>query len=152
MAAPDRQTQRIQRDLQALSEKPLPFVNKLELNVSDEKLNQLSGIMIGPDNTPYVGGHFCFTITFPHEYPFRPPEFVFRTPILHPNVHSTTGVACHDQLLATWAPTITLSKLLTEMHSILAEPNYDAPIEGDPVEDKSLEKARQQTQECALPL
>jgi ubiquitin-protein ligase len=143
--APTRQTQRIQRDLQALHEKPLPFLRDLQLSAVDG-LNELTGVLIGPDNSDYEGGHFQFLIRFPPEYPFKPPDFYFKTRICHPNVESRTGTACHDQLLATWAPSITLTKLFTEMHSLLAKPNYDTPLEGDdPLLEKNPRTAREWT-------
>jgi len=146
----NRQTQRIQRDLQALNDNPLPFIRNLQLSVVDG-LNELEGVLIGPENSDYVGGHFRFLIRFPPEYPFKPPEFYFRTAMCHPNVDTKTGTACHDQLIATWAPNITLTRLLSEMHGLLARPNYDTPIEGDSLVDKSRAKARQWTQQFASP-
>jgi ubiquitin-protein ligase len=150
-AAPSRQTQRIQRDLQALTDSPLPFLQNLQLALVDG-VNELTGILVGPEGSPYTGGHFRFLIRFPPEYPFKPPEFFFCTAICHPNVDTTTGTACHDQLLATWAPSITLAHLLKEMHSLLAKPNYETPIEGDKVADKSPENAHRWTLEFAQPL
>ncbi|CAF0892639.1 unnamed protein product [Rotaria sordida] len=149
-AAPSRQTQRIQRDLRALDENPLPFIQNLNLTFNDG-MNQLTGILIGPDNSPYTGGYFRFIINFPPEYPFKPPDFCFQTAICHPNVHSKEGNACTDQLNATWAPSVTLSKLFTEMHSLLAKPIYEIPIEDDPLTAKDPEKARLWTTQFAQP-
>jgi len=148
----NRQTARIQRDLQSLVENPLPFIptEKLKLSVVDN-LNELTGVLLGPQNSAYAGGHFDFLIRFLPEYPFKPPEFYFTTPTCHPNVHSGTGTACHDQLIATWAPNISLTKLLSEVHSLLATPNYETPLGEDPLTDKSPENAQQWTQKFAQP-
>jgi ubiquitin-protein ligase len=145
-----RQTKRIQDDLQLLKANPLPFIRDLQLSVVDN-INELTGVMVGPQNSDYAGGHFRFLIRCPPEYPFKPPEFFFITAICHPNSDSRTGTACHDQLLATWSPNIKLSKLLNDMHGLLAKPNYDVPLEGDSLVDKSPEKARQWTQQFAIP-
>jgi ubiquitin-protein ligase len=128
----NRQTLRIERDLQSLMEKPLPFIPKesLELSVR-EGLNELTGVLIGPEKSDYAGVHYCFLIRFLPEFPFKPPEFYFASNISHPNVDSKTGTACHDQLIATWAPNITLTQLLSEMYSLLEKPNYDTPINSD---------------------
>jgi ubiquitin-protein ligase len=153
-ASPNRQTLRIQRDLQAIRDNQLSFIRNPELSVEtidETNLNVLTGIMAGPEGSAYAGGHFRFKITFPPEYPFKPPDFVFITAICHPNVHSGGGLACHDQLNATWAPSVTLAKLLTEMHQLLAQPNYDTPMEGDSVSDKNPEKARRWTHQFAQP-
>jgi ubiquitin-conjugating enzyme E2 D len=170
MATPNRQTLRIQKDLDSINSNPLPFVRNLQLSFVEENIggasaaegktppasppaghNQVTGVMIGPDGTPYEGGHFRFTINFPPDYPFRPPEFIFTTAMLHPNVHSGAGTACHEHLLATWRPTVSLANLLTEMHQLLREPNYGTPIQGDAISDKSPEKVRDWTREHAPP-
>lgn len=146
----NRQTLRIQRDLQTLTNNPLPFVKNLELKM-ENNLNQLTGVLIGPNDSDYANGEFKFIIQFPPEYPFKPPDFLFATKICHPNVESRTGTACHDQLLATWAPSITLTDLLTEMHSLLRTPNYQTPFAGDSLEPKTPEKAKQWTLDHAKP-
>ena len=145
-----KQTQRLQVGLKALIDNPLSFVRNLELTV-DEGVNQLSGILIGPENSDYAGGHFKFIIRFPPTYPFKPPDFTFATRMCHPNIYWESGIACHDQLLATWTPTISLTNLLTEMHLLLATPNYDTPVADDPLLDKNSNKAREWTQLYAIP-
>ena len=147
---PNRQTQKIMADFQTLLAAQLPFLRDLALNVVDG-FNTLTGVMIGPEGTPYANGHFPFLIQFPPEYPFKPPEFIFNPAVLHPNVHSKTGTACHDQLMTTWSPKVKLIQLLTEMHSLLAKPNYDAPVQGDIAVDTSPENCRQWTEKYAQP-
>ncbi|CAF4630197.1 unnamed protein product, partial [Rotaria magnacalcarata] len=66
-------------------------------------------------------------------------------------IDSKTGTTCNDQLNATWAPAITLSKVLVEMRALLERPNYDVPVEGDNLEGKNEEKARLWTAEFAQP-
>ena len=147
-AAPNKQTIRIQRDLDALAQNPLDFVQNLQLTMEDG-LHVLTCILLGPKESPYEGGRFEFVISFPKEYPFRQPDFVFKTKISHPNIHSVTGTACPEQMLATWAPHITLSKIFTEIHQLLAQPCYENPIQGDIATEKSPEQAKQWTEEFA---
>ena len=46
----------------------------------------LWNIMIdGPHGSPYEGGTFRCTLTFPPEFPNHPPQLVFVTQIYHPN-------------------------------------------------------------------
>jgi ubiquitin-protein ligase len=145
MAAPNRQVTRILRDLTALEQNPLNFIQHLVLSVNDVGLQQITGVMLGPENSPYAGGHFRFQMTFPPEYPFKPPTFAFITPICHPNVHSGTGETSHDIISSMWAPKITIDGVLASIHSLLASPNYLKPIEAEKMVDKSPEKAREWT-------
>ena len=42
--------------------------------------------MVGPKNTPYEGGLFTISVTFPQDYPNHGPEFKFKNKIYHLNV------------------------------------------------------------------
>ena len=44
----------------------------------------------GPKNTPYKDGVFNILIDFPQEYPEKPPEVCFLTPIYHVNINHKT--------------------------------------------------------------
>ena len=52
--------------------------------------------IMGPVGTPYHGGVFYLNITFPNNYPFKPPVS-FVTKIYHPNINSSGGI-CLDIL------------------------------------------------------
>ncbi|CAF1151599.1 unnamed protein product [Rotaria sordida] len=145
MATSNRQVIRIQRELTALEQNPLNFIQNLALSVNDEGLQQITGVMLGPEKSPYTGGYFRFIITFPAAYPLKPPTFAFATAICHPNVHSGTGQASDDILFTMWAPRITVSQVLESIHSLLSNPNSDTPIEAEMMLDKSPEKAREWT-------
>ncbi|CAF0886375.1 unnamed protein product [Adineta steineri] len=146
---PVKQTEKLLSALQSLNDNPLSIVRDLQLGFVDG-VNELTGILIGPDNSDYVGGHFRFSMRFPPQYPFVPPDFTILTAICHPNVDSRTGTACHDALLSTYDPHMTLKNLLTEIHNLLAQPNYDVPLENDTLE-KTREKASEWTKSFAQP-
>ena len=148
--APSKQTQKITADFQTLLAAQLPFLKDLQFS-TDEGMNKLTGIMIGPEETPYAGGHFPFVIIFLPEYPFKPPELHFDPPFPHPNIHPRSGIACHDNLLATWSPKVKLIQFLTTIHSLLIKPNYDTPVQSDVPTDYSAETARKWTEEKARP-
>ena len=43
--------------------------------------------MAGPKDTPYEGGFFNILVVFPPNYPKKPPEVCFLTPIYHVNIN-----------------------------------------------------------------
>lgn len=81
----------------------------------------------GPGDSPYQNGVFCLDITFPTDYPFKPPKVSFKTRIYHPNINSN-GSICLDILRTQWSPALTVSKVLLSVSSMLCDPNPDDPL------------------------
>ena len=77
---------------------------------SDDDLHSWSAAVEGPGDSPYANGLFFLNITFPPEYPFKPPKVAFMTKIYHPNVNSN-GTICLDILKEQWSPALTISKV-----------------------------------------
>jgi len=50
----------------------------------------------------YRGAIITVQLTFPNEYPFKPPEVVFKTPILHPYINEGTGELCRCIMKLLW--------------------------------------------------
>ncbi len=148
-STPNAQTRRLLKDLESYHKNPLAFIQNLQYSIDENGFNQLTGILLGPENSAYENGSFHFRMKFPLEYPFKPHEFIFLTPICHPNVHTETGTACHDELLTSWSPKITISEILTKMHSLLSEPDYKKFYNDEKVPGKDPETARQWTQQYA---
>lgn len=146
----ERQRLRLQKDMQGLEQAAVPFLLNVQL-ITEDDMNLLTGVMVGPEGSNYAGGHFRFRLKFLSEHPFKPPHLHFTTIMRHPNVDSRDGITCHEQMISNWAPSISLVKFFTEIHKLLAQPDYDLPIELDPEKDKSPEAAREFTQRYALP-
>lgn len=93
----------------------------------EDDLTKWSGTLVGPSDTPYEGGIFQLEITFPEEYPYKPPKIIFKTPIYHPNI-SPRGSICLDVLKTEWSPALNIGKVLLSLCSLLADPNPDDPL------------------------
>merc|ERR1711967_130778 len=86
--------------------------------------------MGGPPDSPYQGGVFFLNVTFPTDYPFKPPKVQFATKIYHCNVNSN-GAICLDILKEQWSPALTIQKVLLSISSLLSDPNPDDPLVPD---------------------
>jgi len=83
--------------------------------------------ILGPPDSPFEGGVFFLNITFPTDYPFKPPKFTFTTRIYHPNINSN-GAICLDILRSQWSPALTVAKVLLSICSLLCDPTPDDPL------------------------
>jgi ubiquitin-conjugating enzyme E2 D len=117
-------TGRIQRELLQLTKEPIEYVSA---GPAGNDLYHWDATIIGPSKTPYEGGIFHLKITFPTDYPFKPPQCMFVTPIYHPNINQH-GSICLDILKQQWSPALTIGKVLLSICSLLGEPNPNDPL------------------------
>ncbi|KAL6927287.1 Ubiquitin-conjugating enzyme E2 4 [Hanseniaspora valbyensis] len=97
--------------------------------IGDDLYHWQASIM-GPPDSPFAGGVFFLSITFPPDYPFKPPKVTFDTRIYHPNI-SNTGSICLDILKSQWSPALTIAKVLLSVCSLLTDANPDDPLVPD---------------------
>ncbi|KAL8232348.1 hypothetical protein R6Q59_035991 [Mikania micrantha] len=83
--------------------------------------------LFGPQGTPYEGGIYFLDITFPPNYPYKPPKVVFKTRIYHCNVDSNGIVGIDILEENSWSPALTISKVLLALRSIFTKPNPNKP-------------------------
>ncbi|CAI9636276.1 unnamed protein product [Alternaria alternata] len=103
----------------------------MKINFDEQNMTKWEVLMDGPAQSAYAGGHFKLEITFPTEYPFKPPVVSFRTKIYHPNVsNDDKGSMCLGLLRADeWKPPNKVVSVLRLIQTLLIEPNPDDAIE-----------------------
>lgn len=91
--------------------------------------NLLKGyvLIIGPENTPYIGGYYFFQLNFPHDYPYNPPEIIYHTNQdkirFNPNLYNN-GLVCISILNTwedgePWSPCQSISTILLSILTLL---------------------------------
>jgi len=118
---------RIQRELTEITLDPPP---NCSAGPKGDNIYDWVGTILGPPNTVYQGGIFFLEITFPNEYPFKPPKVIFRTRIYHCNINSQ-GAICLDILKDNWSPAFTVSKVLLSIIALLTDCNTADPLVGN---------------------
>lgn len=119
---------RIMKEVKNLEKDAVPGIEAGP--VSNLDYFKWEAIIPGPPESPYEGGLFKLSITFPQDYPFSPPKVIFLTTVYHPNVTTSSGSICLDILKSNWSPALNIGKVLLSISSLLTDPNPDSPLEG----------------------
>eukprot|EP00063_Salmo_salar_P017260 XP_013992095.1 PREDICTED: ubiquitin-conjugating enzyme E2 G1 isoform X1 [Salmo salar] len=111
--------------------------------IDDNDLYRWEVLIIGPPDTCYEGGVFKAHLTFPKDYPLRPPKMKFITDIWHPNVDKNGDVCIsilhepgedkygYEKPEERWLPIHTVETIMISVISMLADPNGDSPANVD---------------------
>eukprot|EP00420_Gonyaulax_spinifera_P017254 CAMPEP_0197893874 /NCGR_PEP_ID=MMETSP1439-20131203/33689_1 /TAXON_ID=66791 /ORGANISM="Gonyaulax spinifera, Strain CCMP409" /LENGTH=168 /DNA_ID=CAMNT_0043514173 /DNA_START=63 /DNA_END=569 /DNA_ORIENTATION=+ len=95
-----------------------------------DDLFKWTAIVLGPVGTPWEGGVWKLDMTFPAEYPEKPPQVRFRSEVFHPNVFPD-GQICLDLLRSQgWSPSYDVGAILVAIQSLLADPDTHVSPEG----------------------
>ena len=85
-------------------------------------------IMCGPDGTPYSQATFELFIEFKDDYPAKPPNIRFITPIYHCNINSA-GRICHTILDRFYAPGVRIGEIFNHVYGLLIDAEPDDPLD-----------------------
>ncbi|XP_037007477.2 ubiquitin-conjugating enzyme E2-17 kDa-like [Artibeus jamaicensis] len=116
-----RAVNRLEKELTDITKDPPPMWS---IGPVGNDMFTWSGTVMGPPNSPYKGGIFSLKIHFPCGYPFHPPWVYFTTRIYHPNIDRKGNIHI-DILKSRWSPTLTTSKVLLSITSMLCDPNLN---------------------------
>lgn len=131
---------RIMKDIMDIKRHPL-VEHGIHCLHDDADLTKGTAMLIGPPDTPYQGGFYFFSFTFPPNYPNRPLQFKFhsfdesRQVRFHPNLYPD-GPVCLSIINTwsgpSWSCVQDLSSVLLSIQSLL---NHK-PITNEPSHDK----------------
>ncbi|RDB23816.1 Ubiquitin-conjugating enzyme E2 S-B [Hypsizygus marmoreus] len=125
MSLPAVAMRRVMRELTELKMNP---PEGIRIQMSDEDMLDVTGIIQGPEGTPYAGGYFRVKFKFTEEFPAAPPKCWFATKIFHPNV-SNTGEICVNTLKKDWKSTYGIEHILVTVKCLLIYPNPESALD-----------------------
>jgi ubiquitin-conjugating enzyme E2 I len=82
----------------------------------------------GREGTAWAGGVYRLKLSFPPDYPSKPPACQFTPPLFHPNLFSD-GHVCLSIINESqdWKPSLTMKQVLLGIQELLGDPNPDSP-------------------------
>jgi len=116
---------RVMRELSDLENNP---PEGIRVQTSDEDMLDVTGIIEGPDGTPYAGGYFKVKFKFTEEFPAAPPKCWFATKIFHPNV-GANGEICVNTLKKDWKSIYGIGHILVTVKCLLIYPNPESALD-----------------------
>ncbi|EON66025.1 hypothetical protein W97_05268 [Coniosporium apollinis CBS 100218] len=129
----------LMNEYKQLSKEPWTNIELVDNNIFEWSV---ALIVLNPDSD-YYGGYFKARMSFPKDYPYRPPEFKFLRPLYHPNIYPD-GRLCISILHAPgddemsgesaaerWSPAQRVESVLLSILSLLDDAEVNSPANVD---------------------
>lgn len=110
-----------------------------QIEVDEANLLQWKGLLC-PSEAPYNRGAFKIDITFPAEYPFKPPKVTFKTKIYHPNIDEKGQVCLPIISPENWKPATKTDQVIQALLALIHSPEPEHPLRGDVAEEFTKNK------------
>jgi ubiquitin-conjugating enzyme E2 G1 len=116
--------------------------NYYTIEPNDNNFLEWKILLFGPSETIYEGGIFECKIIFPETYPNNPPEFIFITPIPHPNIyengkvcisilHNNIDISGYEDISEQWKPSLGVETIIMSILTLFTSPNIESPANID---------------------
>ena len=127
-------------DMKAINSLALDSLG-IHIRFDESNIMNAKAIIMGPKDTPYEHGIYCFHIEFPTDYPFSPPKVLYVSTSavrIHPNLyvgrshHQFRGKVCLS-LINTWSgpkwtTVMNIASIMMSVQSLLD----DNPLRNEP--------------------
>ena len=118
-------TKKLMREINQMTTSP---PEGIRLQVNEDDMLDVTGIIEGPEETPYAGGYFKVRFVFTEEFPAAPPKCWFSTKLFHPNV-GPAGEICVNTLKKDWKATYGIQHILVTVKCLLIYPNPESALD-----------------------
>ncbi|XP_021751519.1 ubiquitin-conjugating enzyme E2 20-like [Chenopodium quinoa] len=115
---------RLQSELMSLMMSGDPGISAFP---EEDNIFNWKGTIHGSKETVFEGTEYKLSLSFPADYPFKPPKVKFETGCFHPNV-DVFGNICLDILQDKWSSAYDVRTILLSIQSLLGEPNTSSPL------------------------
>mmetsp|Transcript_7209 Transcript_7209/g.8352 ORF Transcript_7209/g.8352 Transcript_7209/m.8352 type:complete len:224 (-) Transcript_7209:670-1341(-) len=117
---------RLQKDMDGLSD----FGTVAELEFPDANNLTMFRAFLTPDEGYWAGAKYQFTLTFPDDYPHKPPKVLCNTKIYHPNI-DLQGNICINMLREDWKPIFDINNIIIAVSHLFTDPEANDPLNKD---------------------
>ena len=126
---------RIKAEFTEINSNPIANIGSSVGLKDEDNIFEWQCSLMGPKDTSYSGGLFFLKIKFPENYPYSPPEVVFKTPIYHVNVNPNKSNAKGAEPLGHvcistlnwWKPESKIKQVLSDIFALFYMANPDSP-------------------------
>lgn len=105
-----------------------------DIQVDESNVLSWQGLIV-PDNPPFNKGAFRIEITFPAEYPFKPPRINFKTKIYHPNIDEKGQVCLPIISAENWKPATKTDQVIQALVALVNDPEPEHPLRAELAEE-----------------
>ena len=142
---------RIKEEFTEINNNPIANIGSTVGLPDEDNIFEWQCSLMGPKDTSYNGGLFFLRVKFPDEYPEKPPEVCFKTPIYHININphkpkqegpgaEGLGHVCISTL-NWWKNTYTMREVLTNIFALFYMANPDSPYGMDRADEFRFNRA-----------
>ena len=115
----------------------------ITISLQNENYRLWNVSILGPKDTSYRGGLFFMNVKFPEEYPLKPPEVYYVTPIYHLNVNPRAPRSSEDiplgnislSNLSWWKPEYKMREVFINIFGLFYKANPESPYGLDRAEE-----------------
>jgi ubiquitin-conjugating enzyme E2 G1 len=132
----------LMKQLKQLSKNP---PEGIYVGLVDDDIYEWQVMVEGPEGTLFEGGYFPARLSFPVEFPLKPPSMRFTTPgFWHPNIypdgkvcisilheHKEDKMNSQELMSEKWRPVLSVEAVLVSVLSMLDAPNFSSPANID---------------------